>query len=123
LSLVYLVSGSCKQGIQEAEKAAQQGRDPRSLGQLGFAYAKCGNPEKARDILKELLQDSARNPVPAYPVALIDMGLGDKPQVFSWLSRAVDQRESSLLFKTDPVFDPLRNTPEFKNLLKRVNLN
>jgi hypothetical protein len=40
-----------------------------------------------------------------------------------WLERAHERRSSGLVsVKVNPIFDPLRSSERFKNLLRRMNL-
>ena len=48
-------------------------------------------------------------------------GMGNKEQVFAWLEKAYKSRDGTdSLF--DPMWDPLRSDPRFKDLLRRVGL-
>ena len=54
---------------------------------------------------------------------MIYAGLGDKDQAFACLDKAYELRDSGIVFiKVDPLFDPLRDDPRFKNLLRRIGL-
>ena len=57
-------------------------------------------------------------------MAKIYSGLGDKEQGFDALERAYEDRSivSVAYLKTNPMFDPLRSDPRFKELLRRTNL-
>ena len=57
-------------------------------------------------------------------MAAIYSGLDNKDQAFRWLEKAYDERNLFLRFiNTDPVWDPLRDDPRFKELLKKMGLD
>jgi hypothetical protein len=61
--------------------------------------------------------------VPAYDIAVVYMGLGEKAQVFEWLSKALEERSGFLVYiKCDRRFDGLRSDPLYEALLSRIGL-
>jgi hypothetical protein len=61
--------------------------------------------------------------VPAYQIAAIYAGLGEKDQAFAWLDKAYDERSDLLVnLKREQKFDVLRSDPRFSDLLRRVGL-
>jgi len=54
---------------------------------------------------------------------LIYEGLGKKDRAFEWLEKALEERDSELVFlKVDPSLDILRSDSRFFALLKKTNL-
>ena len=93
------------------------------LGQLGHVYAVAGRRDEALKVLAGLLQRSKTSFVPAYTIARIHAGLGDKDQAFQWLDRAVEDHSELLMFLlVDPEIDNLRSDPRMDGLLARVGL-
>jgi TolB-like protein/Flp pilus assembly protein TadD len=110
------------QGVTESERARElMEGDPWVTGQLGYAYALAGRKAEARAILRQL-ETGSGGTVRALPVARVYIGLGDREQAFSWLEKAVDQRDVALLPIADPVYDGLRGDPRFHALLDRAGL-
>ncbi len=124
LGLVYLARPlTYSQGLAESERARElMEKDPMTTSQVGYAYALVGQRAKARDLLRQL-ERSPDGPVRALPVARVYAGLGDRDRAFSWLQKAVDQRDVALSLQADPVYDGLRSDPRFRALLQRVNLS
>jgi hypothetical protein len=55
-------------------------------------------------------------------VAAIYAGLGDKDHAFEWLTKAYQERSSSMVFlKVNPFFNGLRADSRFPDLLRRMN--
>jgi hypothetical protein len=51
------------------------------------------------------------------------IGLGDSVQAMKLLNQAYDERSGELIFfGIDPILDPLRSDPSFKDLLRRIGL-
>jgi hypothetical protein len=74
--------------------------------------------------MKEARQFLAQVPAGSPQRAEILAALGDDDAAFTSLFRALDQRDSWLLFiKSDPVFDALRGDPRWGIVLQRMNLD
>jgi DNA-binding winged helix-turn-helix (wHTH) protein/TolB-like protein/Tfp pilus assembly protein PilF len=123
LGNVYEQKGMPEKAISEFTEAVRlSGGDSSYEGSLGHAYALAGNVEQARRILGLLKQRSGRQYVPAYAVALIYAGLGDRDAAFEWLEKAYKDRSASMaLLKVDPALNTLHSDPRFKELARRVN--
>jgi len=93
------------------------------LGALGHAYGISGKKKEAREILEKLLAMSKRKYVPAYDIAAVYVGLGEKDRTFEWLAKAFEERSGFLIYiKCDRRFDGLRSDPRSEALLKRIGL-
>jgi TolB-like protein/Tfp pilus assembly protein PilF len=119
-------AGKFHEAIPELEKVQAMASDPFIVGvsSLGYAYAKSGDRAKAEAIMVELNQISSRRFVSPYCLALVYLGLGNKPRALDALEKAYEAHSQQLLFlKVDNIFDPLRADPRFVELLKNVGLN
>ena len=57
----------------------------------------------------------------AFNIAQIYIGLGDNEEAFAWLEKAYSERSLWLPFlRVDRKFEPLRDDPRFKDLLRRM---
>ncbi|MBI4907960.1 MAG: hypothetical protein HY820_30320 [Acidobacteria bacterium] len=93
------------------------------LGRLAMACALAGLRGEA---------DKARAAMDATPLqersgiyrAMAQIPLGDRDQVFVYLNKAVESRETDILFlDADPIWDPVRSDPRFLAIRKRVGLD
>jgi TolB-like protein/Flp pilus assembly protein TadD len=123
LGQVYEQMGTLEEAIAELEQAVSLSRSPVSLAGLGHAYGLAGRREEAQRIALELEDESKRRYVPPYQIAAVYAGLGDRDEAFACLERAYDERDVWLTsIVREPMFDPLRSDPRFRDLLRRMNL-
>jgi eukaryotic-like serine/threonine-protein kinase len=99
------------------------GQGQIASGLLGYTYAVAGLKTEAQTILGELKEQSKREHVWAYNIAIIHVGLGDKDRAFEWLGKACDDRSDDVIYLgVDSMFDPLRSDQRFSDLMHRVGL-
>jgi TolB-like protein len=112
------------EAIAEFQRALDLEKDvPENYAMLAHAYGLAGKKSESEKLLSELREMSAKRHVPAYNVATIYVGAGDKDQVFAWLERAYAERSFYLTWlKYDPQLDSLRSDPRFADLMRRVGL-
>jgi hypothetical protein len=49
--------------------------------------------------------------------------MGDEPNTLKWLDRSADRHEwSALNIAINPIYAPMRNSPGFQALIKRIGL-
>ena len=113
-----------KEALVEFQNALSHWKDGSlPLGALGHAYGIAGKEKEAQEILEKLQEKSKRTYVPAYDIAAVYVGLGEKAQAFEWLSKALEERSGFLIYiKCDRRFDGLRSDPRYEALLKRIGL-
>ena len=124
LGWAYEQKSMIKEAVAEFKDAIAQSKDDSiALAGLGHAFGASGQEKAAREILAKLLEMSKRIYVPAYDIAVVHMGLGEKDQALEWLSKAYEERSGFLVYiKCDRRFDGLRSDPRFESLLKQVGL-
>ena len=111
LAMAYSQKGMHEQAIAELEEQANRpGSRAIFKAELANIYARSGRTAQARGILNELKNGwSSQRLSPAFEIALICVGLGEKDQALQWLQRAKAEREPFFLYaRTDPNFDALR---------------
>ncbi len=126
LGWAYLNKGKHKEAIQEFQQALQlSGTDDKDIMlDLGFAYAKAGNREEARQILAKLKKLHERGLVPSGSIGILYGALGELNEAFAWLEKAYEERDPELTYLKVPGrrFDPLRHDARFQELVHRVGL-
>jgi hypothetical protein len=83
--------------------------------ELGHALAVSGDRTAALAVLADLQALSRHRYVPVAYYAGIYLGLGDKNQTFTWLDRAVSERDDRLILfggRADGRPDPLRSAAQ-----------
>jgi TolB-like protein len=91
------------------------------LAWLGYAYARAGRRGDALGVLHRLEGRARTGFVPAYAMAVVCTGLGEKDRAFAWLDSALEDRSEDMAFlKVEPGLDPLRGDPRFRDLLRQV---
>ena len=94
---------------------------PMFLAGLGYAHARAGNKQEARDILAELDRQSKQYYVSCYCLSLIHLALGEKDRAFELLNKAYKDRcEMMTWLKVDPLFDLVQGDPRYSKLLRDV---
>ena len=116
--------GMYAEAIAELERAVElSGRRTFTLAGLGYACAVAGQRERAEKIAAELEARFEQSYVPAYYIAQVHAGLGDRERAFSWLERAYADRDSLLVNAgVDPHLDSLRSDSRFVDLSRRIGL-
>ena len=120
----YIEKGLYAEGIDEAAKSRSLSpSNTQAIAVGGYAKARIGRKDQARDALEELLEISKERYVPPYSMAIMHMGLGQPEETLKALERAVNVGDPFLMFlKVDPRWKSLGHDPRFTLLLKRVNL-
>jgi TolB-like protein/Tfp pilus assembly protein PilF/predicted Ser/Thr protein kinase len=110
-----------QESLAESEKAVSlSGRTHPFTAQLGYAYARIGERDKARQIVDQLMELSSEKYINPYDIALIYTGLGEKDRAFEWLEKAYQERSVRLIEILDPSFDTLRSDQRLRDLVKRI---
>jgi serine/threonine-protein kinase len=124
LGLCYLLQGKHAEAISEMRKGKEAAPgNPGLVSTLGLVYGSAGQSEQARQCLKELNEIAQQRYVAAFNYAGIYSGLGEMELTMKWLKKAYEDRDPSIRgFKVDPVFDPIRQEPQFIAWTREVGL-
>jgi TolB-like protein/DNA-binding winged helix-turn-helix (wHTH) protein/Tfp pilus assembly protein PilF len=125
LGWAHLHGGKSEDAIQDFQKALQLSgsEDTDLMLDLGFAYATAGNREEAGRILDKLKNLRKRGIVPSGSIGILYGALGDLNEAFGWLEKAYEERDPQLTYlKAGRRFEPLRQDPRFRELMRRVGL-
>ncbi len=89
----------------------------------GFAYGRSGRKAEAEAVIERFRQISKTEYIIPSFVAAVHGAMGEKDKAFAELEKSIELRDSWFKWgKVEPLFDPLRDDPRYKNLLKRMNL-
>ena len=122
---VAVATGDLARGIQELQESVSlsEGKHPRAVAHLGYAYAVAGRTADAQAALAQLKEMSTRQYVHPVLVARVCAGLGQRQEAFEWLEAGYRVRSRDLLeLKYDPRLASLRTDPRFVDLLRRIGL-
>lgn len=128
LGIVYRKLDRLPEAIEQFQTARQLGStpewgNPATLGELGYTLALSREPAAAKKVIKELEAMSERQYVSPMHFAKINMGLGNLSRAFEYLEQTYRDRSAWLLtLRRDPLFDDIREHPQFQDLLRRIGL-
>jgi len=93
-------------------------------GYAGAVFGAAGAPEDARAILgsfEEIAKEGGY--VDPFNLALVHMGLGEHDEALTELERCASEGSvQNWIIAPEPYFDPLRDEPRFREVLRRLNL-
>ena len=126
--------GMYDKAIADFEEAQKQFGARAVMGRLGHAYAVSGRRSEASKILEELSNESKKIPprspfIPpppdtAFDIGLVYLGLGEKEKTIEWLDKAIEEKTAEVIhFKCEPIYDSIRDKPEFRALIKKTGLD
>ena len=123
-AILLLEMGRNAEAIAEADKSvALSNRQNVPLGVLGYVYAKTGRQADALKVVAELKERYQKLQIGGLDIARVYGGLDDKDQAFDWLEKEFQSRNQKLpIWLALVYFDPLRDDPRYKDLLKRMGL-
>ena len=122
LGITYAAQKKYSDALLEFKKVGQlSGPDPYLDGLIGYAEARSGNIAGANRILDDLTQRSRHDFVPAFSVALVCIGLGNREGAMDWLERSYLDRSTYMVYSgVDPLLDDVRPEPRFSALMGKL---
>ena len=106
------------EAIRELETATQVAASPEMTAALAYACARGGRPERARELLEQLVRLAEQRYVSPSLIAQVHAGFEDADRAFEWLQRASEVHAVDLAWlHVRPVFDQLRADPRFNALV------
>jgi serine/threonine protein kinase/tetratricopeptide (TPR) repeat protein len=124
LGQANLAKGQFPEALAELKKALELSEgDTNELAALAYGHTVAHEAAEARKILQELKERSQQTYVQPLSLAMIHIGLGERDEAFTWLSKAFDDRSAGLVYlKVDPVFDSISSDARFAALVRRIGL-
>jgi len=123
LGRVCIQQKKFEDAIRHFEKARNVSQGSLVMaGFLAHAYGAAGQQSKAQEILEEFRARRNKSEyVPAFFVAVAEIGLGRKIGAIAELKIAIEERSHWVLFlRTEPLLDPLRRDRKFAALLRTL---
>jgi adenylate cyclase len=98
---------------------------PFALGCQAIVLYKTGNLNMAGKVIQEMKLKANNNSAgsPSFYIAAVYSVMGNKNQSLYWLEKAYTNHEVEIYWlNVEPLFNPLRNDPRFKELLTKIDL-
>jgi hypothetical protein len=124
--------GMYKEAIEELEKTLSLFGLQESSARIHHAFANSGYRGAMQQYAEELEQLAAMKQV-FIPINLAEVyaALGDKDRAFYWLEQTYTHHDIAAvanglgleMINVDPMMDPLRPDPRFKDLVRRIGLS
>ena len=105
------------------DKPQVANHNPLLVSALGVSYACGGRYAEAEELIEELKNRSERDYIAPHHSAEIYLALNRTNEAFEWFERAVEEHNPLVMgMAVAQHYDPLRNKPRFRALLKKINL-
>jgi len=120
----YLQLGRYDEAIEMANRWTARGEEGWPLAWKAAVYGRSGRAAEARQALARLEQTNRSRP-DRYALLLIAyLATGQKEQSVELLEKAYADHSNAVVgIKVDPLYDPLRSDPRFKDFLRRIRLD
>lgn len=114
--------GDYAQAVRAFRRASSAAPElPACLGLLGYALGRAGDVQQALAALEKLRRLKEARYVPAFPFALVHLGLGEWDTALRFMEDEFANRGwFLLLLNKAPQFDPLRGNARFDALVRRL---
>jgi serine/threonine-protein kinase len=124
LGMCFLQQSKSGEAFSELRRAISLADNPSfPLAILGYGLGIAGRRPEARAVLDTLTLLSARAHVPAYSIAAVYVGLGERDSAFEWLGRSLHDHDEDLAFlAVDPIMKTLRTDARYHELLRAMRL-
>jgi TolB-like protein/Tfp pilus assembly protein PilF len=110
--------GKIASAISWLKKSKGMGAPSFASAFLGYAYGISGDRERALAEIEEQRRVSRRSYVPAFNLALVDLGLGETGKSLDMLEKAYETHSQWLPWlRNDRIFDGLRKEPGSRHFL------
>jgi len=124
LAMALEATGKSGESLEWAQQAMKLPGMFTVAGGLSGVLCRLHRPELAQDILKQLEEaEQAGKYVAPLEIAMVQFALGHKTKGFARMREAVNDHSFNLgFYVVDPVFDLVREEPEFAALMNEMHL-
>ena len=125
LGMVLSLQGKYSEADAELRQAVRGSRrNPLVVSALARNEALAGRTASALRLVAELEASSRRGWVPPSALAEPLFALGEVDHGFTWLQKAVEARDQSLLlFAVSPYYAPYRSDPRYREIARKIGLD
>jgi serine/threonine-protein kinase len=120
---VLELNGDLEAAQIQYAKVSPVDQTPAFLSMMARIHILSGREDEGRKILAELTDRARNGYIPAYPLAVIHLALGEKEEALTLLENSSDERGIFLgtfgSIKTDKRLDALRGEPRFQKLVEQ----
>ena len=118
----YSELGRYDDALDEIDRWEAVGEGPWAVAVKAAVYARAGHPDEARRALAKLRRVLDRRQYRAATLIAYS-GTGQKERALELLQQMYAEHSNAVVqIKVDPMFDPLRSDPRFKDLLLHLGL-
>ncbi len=118
----YEFRGMCKESVAEVVRGLQIDGYTEEAEAIQRGLAKGGCRGAYESDLKALEKRAQKEYVDPGAFALDYVRLGDKDRAIEWLEKSFREKSINIQYlKVDPIWDPLRSDPRFRDILRRMN--
>jgi TolB-like protein/DNA-binding winged helix-turn-helix (wHTH) protein len=119
----YQILGLYREAVVQYIKSADSYGYHDEADVMRRQYARGEYKRAIRDWMAIWEKRAQHEYIPAFWPAFLYANLGDKEAAFRWLQRAFEQHSWCMLYlNEDMVWDPVRDDPRFRELVRRVGL-
>jgi serine/threonine-protein kinase len=122
LGFAYSANGQHDQAIAELRAIPNIENNAAYLSWLGYAYGLAGRSDDADAIFRRLNELSAETYVSPLWMVVIHIARNDHDAAFQYYERVFAEHAAggAVVLKANPILDPLRSDPRFRDLLVRA---
>jgi TolB-like protein/Tfp pilus assembly protein PilF len=122
LGIALEVKKEIPEAMAEYQKAVASTDDPVPLAYLGHLYGTLGRKNEAQKILDQFREQRAHHYIPAYCLAVVSLGLGDRNDAVNWLEQGFREGDGFSIgeIRIDPLLVPLHGDPGYEELASKI---
>jgi serine/threonine protein kinase/Flp pilus assembly protein TadD len=119
---LYMAKSMFREAIEELEEQLKLEGRTQDANRIAESYKQGGLPAALR-VLAEINEKPSSKSYDPWGVATAYSYRGDKDQALAWLTKAIEERTSFVVYlRVDPAWDNIRSDPRFAELVRRTGL-
>jgi TolB-like protein/Tfp pilus assembly protein PilF/predicted Ser/Thr protein kinase len=123
LRSAYHLTKMYPEAIEIWRRSYAERNDPEAVAALEQGFKEGGYQVALRRVAEALIVRSRSVFVPAWQIGTLFTRAGMENEALDWLEKAFQAHDPNMPYiSIDPIFDPLRASPRFQDLLRRMNL-